>query len=357
MVKDIYRKLLGKIDKHPMGAPSHPAIFAILKELFTPDEARLASRMSLKALDAPDIAERGEMLLEQAVSLLESMADKGIIYCIKTKGLVRYALMPPMPGFFEFSLVKGSDTPRNRRLGKLWDEYFTGALGDAMHATKIPMSRVVPVNKKVSYGMEIFPYEEAVEIVKGARKIALGQCQCRFSVRKCNAPLDVCILLDSWADFLTDRNLASPIGVEEAIDALKRSEEAGLVHTTPNTKTPVPYICNCCSCCCFMLRGVTELGHKSLASSRFMAAVDEDTCTGCETCASICSFMAIEIDDENTAAVSLESCVGCGLCTSACPEEAISMIQRENADIPYEKGSDLMMDMAKHKGKESLNRT
>ncbi|MBW1786434.1 MAG: 4Fe-4S binding protein [Deltaproteobacteria bacterium] len=349
-MNDIYEELLIKIAKHPMGAPRHPAILTILKELFTPVEARLASRMSLKALEVADIAERGEMLPERALFLLENMANKGIIYCDKAKGQVRYALMPPMPGFFEFSLVKGEDTPRNRKLGQLWDEYFTGALGDAMHATAVPMSRVVPIKKKVAYGMEIFPYEEAAEIVKKAEKIALGQCQCRFSVRKCDAPLDVCILLDNWADFLTDRNLARPIGVEEAIDALKRSEEAGLVHTTPNTKTPVPYICNCCSCCCFMLRGVTELGRKSLASSRFRAVVDEDACTGCEACAAICGFKAIEINDENTASVSLEDCMGCGLCTSVCPEDSISMIQRENAVIPYDKGAELMMDMARHKG-------
>ena len=332
-----------------MGAPTHPAILTILKELFTPDEARLALSMSLKALEVAEIAAKGQVPIGRAVSFLESMANKGVIYCIKAKGRVRYALMPPMPGFFEFSLVKGEDTPRNRRLGRLWDEYFTGALGDAMHATNIPMSRVVPVNRKVAYGMEIFPYEEAVEIVKGAGKIALGQCQCRFSVRKCDAPLDVCILLDGWADFLIDRGLAQPINIEQAINALERSEKAGLVHTTPNTKTPVPYICNCCSCCCFMLRGVTEMGHKSLASSRFMALVDGDACIGCEECASICRFNAIEMGDENVASVSLENCFGCGLCVSVCSEDAISMNQRENPFEPYEKGSELLLDIARHK--------
>lgn len=334
-----------------MSAPPHPAILSILKELFTLEEANLALNMSLKAEEASEIAARGKMSTPEAVSLLESMANKGVIYCSKSKGQVRYALMPPMPGFFEFSLVKGEDTPRNRRLGHLWDEYFTGALGDAMHGTKIPMSRVVPVNKKVAYGMEIFPYEEATEIVKRAQKIALGQCQCRFSVRKCDAPLDVCILLDNWADFLTDRKLARLIDVEEAIDALKRAEKAGLVHTTTNTKTPVPYICNCCSCCCFMLRGVTELGHKSLASSRFIASVNQDGCIGCGECVSMCKFNAVEIGDENVASVSLENCVGCGLCTSVCSEGAISMIQRKESFKPYEKGSELLSEIARQKHK------
>lgn len=345
-MEDAYEKLLKIFDQHPMGAPWHPDIIIILKELFTPDEARLATNMSLKALEAHAIAERAQITVNAAVSLLESMADKGIIYCTKTKGKVRYALMPPMPGFFEFSLVKGEDTPRNRRLGQLWDNYFTGALGDAMHKGEIPMSRVIPINEKVEHGMEIFPYEEAVEIVKGARKIALGQCQCRFSVRNCDAPLDVCLLLDNWADFLIDRGLAKRIDVDEAIDALKRAEEAGLVHTTTNTKTPVPYICNCCSCCCFMLRGVTELGHRSLASSRFLAAVNSDECVGCEECITTCPFKAIEIGDEDVASVSKENCYGCGLCASKCQQGAISMIQRENLLEPYDNSADLSSAMA-----------
>lgn len=351
-----YEKLLRKIAEHPMGAPAHSAIRTILKELFAPEEARVALSMNLKALEVPEIATRAGLTIDEAVSVLERMADKGIIYCIKKEGRVRYALMPPMPGFFEFSLVKGEDTPKNRALGKLWDEYFTGALGDAIHKGKIPVSRVVPVNRNVSYGMEIFPYEQAVEIIKGARKIALGQCSCRFSVRKCNAPLDVCLLLDNWGDFLIDRGLANPIGVGKAVDVLKRAEEAGLVHTTPNHKMPVPYICNCCSCCCFMLRGVTELGYKSLASSRFMASVDLDRCIGCDECINICPFKAIQIGDEDLACISPESCYGCGLCASRCPEDAISMIQRENVSEPYKRGVDLMAALARDRGKEDWAR-
>lgn len=344
-MKDSYGKLLEIISEHPMGAPSHSVILTILKELFSPEEAQLASAMSLKGLESHEIAKRAEVPVETAVSLLESMADKGVIFCVKTKDRVSYALMPPMPGFFEFSLVKGEDTPRNRRLGQLWDQYFTESLGDAMHSGKIPVSRVIPVNKKVDHGMDIFPYEEAMEIVKGARKIALGQCQCRFSVRKCDAPLDVCLLLDNWADFLIDRGLAKQINTEEAIDALKRAEEAGLIHTTPNNKTPVPYICNCCTCCCFMLRGVTELGHKSLASSRFLAAVDADKCIGCEECVALCRFKAIEMGDSGVAEVEFDNCYGCGICASKCPQDALTMVLRENGTEPYDRGADLVSAM------------
>ncbi len=350
-MQDTYKKLREKIDGHPMGAPEHPSITSILKELFRPEEARLALSMSFKPLEASEIAGRGNVTSDDAYSLLESMADKGIIYCVKSRGLKRYALMPPMPGFFEFPLMTGEETPRNMRLGRLWEEYFTGALGKAMHDTKVPMSRVVPVNKGVDHGVEVFPHEEAVEIVKSARNIALAQCQCRFSARNCDAPLDVCLLLDNWADFLTDRGLAKPITLQEAMDALQWAEEAGLVHMTTNTRTPVPYICNCCSCCCFMLRGVTELGRNSLASSRFIAVVAEDACVGCGECIKVCGFKAIEIVDGDVARVIKENCLGCGLCASVCPGDVITMETRSDSFEPYNTGAELIMDIARDKGK------
>jgi len=350
-MQDIYEKLREKIDTHPMGAPWHPAILMILEDLFTVEEASLALHMSFKGLQAEEIAGRAEILITEATSLLESMASKGIIYCMKSKGLVRYALMPPMPGFFEFSLVKGEDTPEARRQARLWEEYFTGALGNTLHGTKIPISRVIPLSKKIPYGMDIFPYEECIEILKQAKKIALGQCQCRLSARKCDAPLDVCIMLDGWADFVVDRGLAQPINIEKAIDALERSEKAGLVHTTTNTKTHVPYICNCCSCCCYMLRGVTEFGRRDLASSSFVADVDEDTCTGCGECINICKFEGMELNDQGVAQVIQGNCLGCGICGSVCPEDAISMVHRSDPPEPYNLGKELLLDIAKDRNK------
>lgn len=54
------------------------------------------------------------------------------------------------------------------------------------------------------------------------------------------------------------------------------------------------------------------------------AKVDEEKCTGCETCASECPSEAINVVDDK-AAVDEEACIDCGVCVDACPEEAISM--------------------------------
>jgi heterodisulfide reductase subunit A len=62
------------------------------------------------------------------------------------------------------------------------------------------------------------------------------------------------------------------------------------------------------------------------------AVVDEDLCSGCRLCESVCPFLAIEMNSETVGGASklraevVEAmCQGCGLCASACPTKAIKM--------------------------------
>jgi len=54
------------------------------------------------------------------------------------------------------------------------------------------------------------------------------------------------------------------------------------------------------------------------------AKVDEQKCTGCETCVAECPSEAISMAADK-ASVDIEACVDCGVCVDACPEEAITM--------------------------------
>ena len=53
--------------------------------------------------------------------------------------------------------------------------------------------------------------------------------------------------------------------------------------------------------------------------------IDEEACSGCGTCVSICPFEAMSKDEEGIAQVDEDTCKGCGLCAASCPERAISM--------------------------------
>jgi Fe-S-cluster-containing hydrogenase component 2 len=54
------------------------------------------------------------------------------------------------------------------------------------------------------------------------------------------------------------------------------------------------------------------------------AKVDQEKCTGCESCVSECPSEAISMDSDK-AVVNAETCVDCGVCVDACSVEAISM--------------------------------
>jgi ferredoxin len=54
------------------------------------------------------------------------------------------------------------------------------------------------------------------------------------------------------------------------------------------------------------------------------ARVNEEKCTGCETCIEECPSEAIKLID-GIAKVDPELCTDCGICVDVCPVEAISI--------------------------------
>ena len=72
-----------------------------------------------------------------------------------------------------------------------------------------------------------------------------------------------------------------------------------------------------------------------LASSGYVAQVDEDLCAGCGLCADYCQFEAITVDN-GYAVVDYEACMGCGVCVSQCPQEAISLLRDPAKGEPLE---------------------
>ena len=54
------------------------------------------------------------------------------------------------------------------------------------------------------------------------------------------------------------------------------------------------------------------------------AKVDDQKCSGCESCVDACPSEAIEMEAEK-AKIIADNCVDCGVCVDECPEEAIAM--------------------------------
>jgi len=327
---EIYERLREILDSHPSTAPKAKSIDEILRILFTLEEAALAVNMSFKNKSVPSIAKSAGVSDSAAKQYLESMANKGIVYSKNKEGEKIYSLLPLIPGVFEFPFMKGGGTPMHKRLGPLWEEYHHEALGASFAGNPTPLMRVVAVEKSITAHDRVHPYEEVKNFINDANYIAVTNCACRVSVGKCDKPKEVCLIFDSAAEFLVERGFARKIDKAEGMKVLDLAEEAGLVHTSNNSADRANLICNCCPCCCTVLRGRTQLKHAhAFEPSRFEAHVKSEGCNGCAICADErCPMKAIEIKD-NVAVVHEQECIGCGLCVTGCPTEAIALVERQ----------------------------
>jgi Na+-translocating ferredoxin:NAD+ oxidoreductase RNF subunit RnfB len=91
------------------------------------------------------------------------------------------------------------------------------------------------------------------------------------------------------------------------------------------------FICNCCGCCCGVLRGINELGipASTVINSHYYAEIDPDLCSDCGLCAEErCQVNAISENEDAIYEVIRENCIGCGLCITTCPTEAVKLVRR-----------------------------
>jgi NAD-dependent dihydropyrimidine dehydrogenase PreA subunit len=145
--------------------------------------------------------------------------------------------------------------------------------------------------------------------------------------------MEVCLGFAPIPGIFDNSKWARAITKEEAYEVLRVAEEAGLVHLTYNFQDGHFFICNCCGCCCGVLRAFNDLGVANVTNSHFYAEIDPDECAACGVCADErCQVHAIE-EGEDAYRVVKENCIGCGLCVSTCPTGAIKLVRRPEAEI------------------------
>ncbi|MCX6011855.1 MAG: hypothetical protein NTV30_00265 [Chloroflexi bacterium] len=82
MPKDIYNELADALDKLPNGFPrtTSNVEIQILKRIFSPEEAALASQLTVNMEPADSIAERFGLHPDEAKARLVNMASRGLIW-------------------------------------------------------------------------------------------------------------------------------------------------------------------------------------------------------------------------------------------------------------------------------------
>jgi electron transport complex protein RnfB len=334
MLEDIYRKLAQRLDAIPNGFPATESgvELRLLAKIFTPEEAALAGVMRLTREPAADIAARAGVDPDAAYRTLKGMTRKGLIRVKRGEGQLTFGLMPFVVGFYEEQLPR-----MDAELAALFEQYYQETQGGAIIRDMPAVHRVVPVEEAIPFDLEIFPHEQATELLEGAKSWGVRDCICRVQQRLvgkgCDHPVENCLVFAPVESAFDHSKVDRAITKEEALRILHEAEEAGLVHCPGNYRDNVHYICNCCTCCCGILRGVAEFSiPTAIARSDFYALVDAEVCIGCGECVDRCQFGALAVP-EDVCEVDYTRCVGCGLCVTVCPTDALRLERRPEGEI------------------------
>lgn len=326
---DVYESLSKALDLLPGGFPSTKTRteLKILKKIFSSQEALVASSMTGKDESIGTIAQRSGSPEDKVKELLKAMYRRGIIWGSKGDGELEFRLAPFIVGFYEAQWET-----MDHELSHLFEQYWQEGGAEGIMRYDPALHRVVPaqtaVNKEV-----ILPYDDVRGLIIQANSFKVIDCICKkqqqlLGTKKCDSPLRVCL------SFSTKARKMSPYSIsqKEALDLFRKTEEMGLVHTVSNVANGVTYVCNCCGCCCGILRGITEFGiENSVARANYYAVLNDDDCDGCGICEERCQVNACSVD--NIATIDLAKCIGCGLCMTSCPIDAIQLQRRPDAEI------------------------
>jgi len=345
---DVYTKLARHLDSLPAGYPATESKveLKILKKLFTPEEAEIASNLSMMPQTAESLAPKLDMDARELGQILEQMAHKGLIFRYRKKGTVSYMAAQFVVGIWEYHV-----NDLDEELVRYFNEYVPVLMRSAWERTRTKQMRIIPVSEDVQPDAAIMPYDQAEQIISSQSRIAVADCICRkergMLKEACEAPVETCLIFGGGADFYLENGLGRKIDQQEALRIVEKGKEAGLVLQPSNAQKPVA-MCMCCGCCCQILRNVKRMDKPSqMVHSNFQAGVDPEACTGCGVCEGLCPMQAITVSQ--TAEVDLDRCIGCGVCVKGCEFEALHLAPGESVYEPPRNVVETYMNMAKER--------
>jgi Na+-translocating ferredoxin:NAD+ oxidoreductase RNF subunit RnfB len=327
--KEVYIDIAKKLD-----APLSQRFINILEVTFSAEEGKAILELFVPST-CREVAGRLNADEAKVFTVLEDLADRGVI----NKGETQYAFHSSVMAFHHHVVGGVGVEPTPEKIKKAWGDFFYNEWCDIIvdgyvqrqRATGRPVHRVWPAIGALELSPDIRPEdimpEENFKLkLQNTKRIIVGHCGCRKNWATCDHPIETCFAPTDGpgaARLLGKPNRTSirEVSLEEALDIVRRNEEAGLVHTGA---------CFCCVDACEILYSLTRAQRFDLLGrSRYQAKVDEDKCTGCQDCVERCPFNAIEMrkpanSKKLKSSIIAEKCMGCGVCVIGCKQRALS---------------------------------
>jgi H+/Na+-translocating ferredoxin:NAD+ oxidoreductase subunit B len=342
-VEQAYRDLRHHLDKQPIGFPASKsgAELRILKRIFTPDQARLATHLSYKLSTAEQVCQSAgasDLSRTEVETMLDDMAAAGAIACVGKEGQKYFHLQPLVVGMFESqlgsldaALVADIDAYTNDR-----------SFGLSFLSTEVPQMRTIPVEKSLSVDHAVTSYDALAEVINDSEgPFGVGQCICRKAAEIKGKPcemtnrLETCMAVGDMARQAIETGDFREVSRKEALDIARLNQADGLVLQPSNTQK-IEFVCACCGCCCGMLAVLKSLPKPlDFWATNYYATVDAEVCDGCATCVERCQMEAVIVGNGSEAAhINLDRCIGCGNCVATCSTGAMSLVKKSQEVVP-----------------------
>jgi len=353
LVKTGYEAFVERLNRFPQGAVPNETFYRILKILFNEQEAARLALLPLRPFTARRAARIWKVSEKEAETLLEGLAERGLLLDLERDGVSRYLLPPPMIGFLEFSLMRLRGDVDQKALSELLHQYVRledDFLMSLFVDGRTQVGRVFvhePALEEKPGDLLILDYERATAVIEGASHRAVSLCFCRHKAlhlgEACGAPLEICLTFNSPALSLVKHRHARTVSREECLDLLRLAWENKLVQFGSNVREGVGFICNCCGCCCEAMGAARRFGLlRPIHTTNFLPVMDDKKCTGCGDCVRVCPVGAVALATAHDprkkkrmkARLDEDLCLGCGLCARECRFGAVKLVNRPQRVIP-----------------------
>jgi electron transport complex protein RnfB len=332
------------LDKLPIGFPATESGVEIrlLRQLFTPEEAEIATKLNFSFEPLEVIFERIDkknMSIKDLERNLDNIVKKGAIIFKKESNMKYYANAMFMIGIYDMQTHRNNESLAEFLTDS--SQYFSEAFDAEIFRTGINQFRVIPIDKSIPFEHHIASYDDIRKVIENTGgPIVVAKCVCRNKKDLFGEPCsqtnlrETCFVLhNTFVQTYIEQGWGRQVSKEEALEILSKAEEDGLVYQPGNAQRPGS-LCCCCGDCCGYLSDMKELPRPlDFITSNYFAEVDPELCSGCGTCLERCQMNALTLVD-NISIVNLDRCIGCGVCIPTCPSEAIHLRKKQKEKVP-----------------------
>lgn len=348
-----YVKLRQHLDRLPVGFPPSRtgADIRLLKHIFTPEQALIATCLSHAPRTLEDIYARGGHLAKSPEALAEQLAamvKNGGIEVRKENNTTLYANAPLVVGMYELQL--GRLTPEFIKDFKAYTS--EKRYGISFLSTRHSQMRTIPIGKSITPQIPVAHFDRIEQLIASAAPpFAVLPCICREKKAIQGEPCtrtgrkETCMAMGNVAHTVIEMGIGREISRAEATRIIQTNQKEGLVLQPSNTRN-IDFLCSCCGCCCSMLGLQKDLPVPlDFWTANFRVRLDASRCLGCGKCVKHCQAGALEPtsgpEKKTAPRLNPRRCIGCGVCVPVCPANALALEAKPAVQTPPRTRDDL----------------